>query len=123
MKRRRKPKGETGRVLAIGPHIGSAPRRTGAPDWFRSAQANRPSAIQNRKLREILIKLPLDYLKKFDIPDSTIDALVAAGLGTVWALSLATNAIMHKVRLDPRRLTKLRRVLIENSVRVNWSVA
>jgi hypothetical protein len=123
MKRRRRPGGETGRVLAVGRHVGRAPGKTGTPHWFRLALNGRATGRQNRKLRELLVKLPLEFLKKFDIPESTIEALQEAGVKNVWELSLAPSSLIRRIRIDSRRLVKLRRVLVENAVRVNWSVA
>jgi hypothetical protein len=123
LKRKRRVKGDTGRVLALGPHVGRAPRRSGAPQWFSAALVGRLSGRDNRKLRELLVKLPVQFLEKFDIPQSTLDLLSGAGLENVWALSLAPSSLVNGIRgLAPRSRTKLRRVLLENSVRVNWSV-
>ena len=115
MKRKVRPKGQTGRVLALGAHIGRAPRRTGKPDWFARLEFR-------REAKKTLSALPVEELLKVGVPRGQVE-LIAVYYASIWDLATANIAELRRIPgVGERTLRKVWQGLKSRHVNPDWTV-
>jgi hypothetical protein len=115
LKRKKRPKGETGRVLAVGVHIGRAPRHTGKPDWFVKMEFR-------REAKKALSALPVEELLKVGVPRSQVE-LLTVYYASIWDLATAKIAELRRIPgVGDRTLRKVWQGLKSRHVNPDWVV-
>src|SRR5215207_417378 len=84
-----KTRSAVARVLALGRHVGRAPRRTGKPHWFAMLEFR-------REAKAVLSKLPISELEKAGVKKSQLD-LIGTHYASIWDLATAKVEQLRRI--------------------------
>lgn len=118
LRRKPKPKGQTGRVLMLGRNHGRPPTKTGTPDWFGEM---RLATIE----RKFLSRLPVGELhRKGLLTFKQTESLKGSGFASVYSVVNADYRDLEAVPGFARKtLAKLRQdAKIKLQINMKWSV-